>query len=257
MIATVALAFSTREIAAEDAQPNKPDSGMKRRAQTTDEELRKQLQALVETGFDQPAADALYGPLVKRDDNMKNFQADLGPKFFTFLVNKAKRTEQLALPWHTGANSEMGKEAAEELQVLSVKLRAALRKSVKQDDVRPDPEVLRKLLTDDEWATAKALPTLTQMMQGENTPIRLLLVEMLAKIKGKEGASRWPGAPFLTCRRMCARRRSRHSPTDPQRSTRRSSTTVSGTVGLPPPTTPPKPLSRSSEPTLSQSWSNC
>jgi hypothetical protein len=172
-----------------DEKPvKKLDGVMKRRTQTSDEDLRKQLQGVTETGFDQPAAEALYTPIVKAGTQVKNLDADLGPKAFILMANQANRPDMVALPWITGTHSEIGKEAAERLHVLSVNLRAALRKSVKAGDVRPDPDTLRGLLTDDEWTKPEALPTLTQLLQAENTPIRLLLVEMLAKIKGKEAS---------------------------------------------------------------------
>jgi hypothetical protein len=73
-------------------------------------------------------------------------------------------------------------------------------------DTRPDPKHLRQFFVNEEvrpggsggnsqyrtipeqWKRSEAVPTLTQMLQAENTPLRLLLVEMLADIKGKEAS---------------------------------------------------------------------
>jgi hypothetical protein len=161
---------------------------MKRRTQADDEELRKQLQGVTETGFDQTAAATLYAPIVRAGRNVNGLDADLGPKALAALAAQIGRPDLVALPWLTGVNSEIGKEAAERLHVLSTHLRDALRKSVKAGDVRPDPDRLRKALTQDEWTTPQALPALTQLMQAENAPVRALLVEMLAKIKGREAS---------------------------------------------------------------------
>ncbi|MBN9121712.1 MAG: HEAT repeat domain-containing protein [Planctomycetes bacterium] len=161
---------------------------VKRRTQTTDEDLRKQLLLVPEMGFDQPSVDAVYTPIVKAGDKVKNLPPDLGPTAYHRIANAAKRPDMTFLPWITGPNSELGKEKAEDLHALSVKLRAALRKSVKPDDIRPDPDKLRELLADSEWTSPPALPTLTQMMQAENTAVRTLLVELLSKVKGKEAS---------------------------------------------------------------------
>jgi hypothetical protein len=182
------VAFSAREAAAQEKEPGKLESVVKRRTQTTDEDLRKQLQLAPEIGLDQPGADLLYAPITKAGAAVKNLPPDYGPKSYELLTAKIKRPDLLFLPWLRGADSEIGKEKAEELHVLSVKLRDSLRKSVKAGDVRPDPEALRKLLTDDEWGTPAALPTITQMMQAENAAVRMLLIEMLAKIKGKKAS---------------------------------------------------------------------
>jgi hypothetical protein len=165
-----------------------PPAPLKRRGDLTAEDLRKQLQLVQETGLDQVAAATLYAPIKKAGDKLQNLPPDFGARLFAQIALQFQRGDQLALPWHRGSDCEMGKEAAERLHVLSNKLRDSLRKSVPTGDIRPDPDKLRGLLNGREWHTAEAIPTLTQMMQAENTPIRLLLVEMLANIKGKEAS---------------------------------------------------------------------
>jgi HEAT repeats len=170
---------------AQTTDKDPPPFDLKRRGDLTAEDLRKQLQFVQELGLDQGGAANLYAPIKKAGDKVQNLPPDLGPKHFGQMAAQFQRTDQLALPWRIGADCEMGKEAAERLHVLSNKLRDSLRKSVPTGDIRPDPDKLRGLLDGGEWHTAEAIPTLTQMMQAENTPIRLLLVEMLGNIKGK------------------------------------------------------------------------
>jgi hypothetical protein len=164
----------------------KLDVVFKRRTQVSDEELRKQLQSVAETGLNQAGAEALYAPLVRGQAQVKNLDAELGPKALALLATQSNRPDTIALPWIKGTDCEIGKEPAERLHVLSTRLRDALRKAVKADDVRPDPDALRAFLAGDEWATPDALPALTQLLPAENAPVRTLLVELLAGIKGRE-----------------------------------------------------------------------
>ena len=41
----------------------------------------------------------------------------------------------------------------------------------------------------DDWRQEDALPTLVQMLQAENRPVRLLLVELLSAIKGRAASA--------------------------------------------------------------------
>jgi hypothetical protein len=96
-----------------------------------------------------------------------------------------------------GFDCHLGKEAAENLQVLSRKLRVYVSESVPKEgiDTRPDAVVLRtKLLSgaDDargDWKQAEAIPTLVQVLQAEDKPIRLLLVDLLSGLKGRAASA--------------------------------------------------------------------
>lgn len=184
--ACVASAFGVAS--AQELKTEKKEVVVKRRADLSDEDLRKQLQMAPEIGLDQGTLGNMYAPITKAGAELKNLPPDLGPRAFGQITTQLKRPDQFAMPWRAGPDSEMGKEAAERLHVLSTKLRTSLRESVKRGDVRPDPEKLVKMLDDSEWYTPEAIPTITQMMQAENTPIRLLMVDMLAKIKGKQAS---------------------------------------------------------------------
>jgi hypothetical protein len=188
-IGGIALACRGDEIGTLGRFPSPPAVTVKRRADLSDEDLRKQLQAVPEAGLDQGGASVLYAGI--RDGTFltpdgKGPCPDLGPVFLRHLAKETRQADRAALPWRTGPDTEMGKEIAERLHVLSSRLRDALRMAVPPGDIRPDPGKLRPLLTGKEWATPEAVPTLTQMLQAENTPIRLLLVDMLAGIRGKE-----------------------------------------------------------------------
>ncbi len=185
-------------------RPTKPigklEVVMKRRNLATDEDLRKQLQFAPETGFDQMTVQTIYVPLdgmgsnvrggrnVRAGAELRNVDPDLGPKTFATLAVQANRPDMVALPWIRGVDCELGNEHAQRLHVLSTHFRDALRNSVKKGDVRPDPDKLRTLLSDNEWRSPQALPAITQIMQVEHTPVRALMVELLGQMKGREAS---------------------------------------------------------------------
>jgi hypothetical protein len=183
---------------------------IKRRHAFTDEELRKQLLRVPEVGLDQ-AAEALFCsqfPSRRAPGGGKAIEVpsglpfDIGPKFLTQYAAKTKQPQLAGVTWIAGEECQTGKERAETMKALSVQLRAFMRLSTPPMDTRPDPDQVRKFFVNgdarqasnfsqvrtipDQWKRAEAVPTLTQMLQAENTPLRLLLVEMLADIKGKE-----------------------------------------------------------------------
>jgi hypothetical protein len=119
----------------------------------------------------------------------------------------AARTDLAGLPMRMGHDCHLGKEPAENLQVLSRKLRTIVQASIPKDgiDIRPDRTVLRESLIEVkpvgppnaagnggavegrlvDWLTPAAVPALMQLLQAENTPVRTVLVEVLGKIPGK------------------------------------------------------------------------
>jgi outer membrane biosynthesis protein TonB len=191
---------------------------MKRRKETSDEDLRKQLLSVPELGLGQTAAAAVYAPLLelqKVGQFPSSLEPDYGRRFLVEQARLLKRPDLTYLPWRQGADSQLGKESADRLHVLSLNLRASLRASTPQGDIRPDPDRLRALLLGgeaarsaarsgvrgvalsgvndaeikpSEWRQPGAIPALMQLLQHENTPIRLLLVELLSQIEGKEAS---------------------------------------------------------------------
>jgi hypothetical protein len=119
----------------------------------------------------------------------------------------ASRTDLAGLPMQMGPDCLLGKEPAENLQVLSRKLRIVLEASIPKDgiDIRPERTLLKELLTKwkqvdpgkvagkgrtleprlQDWLTPAAVPVLMQLLQAENTPVRMVLVDVLGKIPGK------------------------------------------------------------------------
>lgn len=184
---------------AQDDPPARQDIKLKRRQERSAEDLRKQLLRARELGLGQPTAAMLYAPIKKALENdAKALPAQLGPFFLNQAAARVRRPDLVILPWRGGDDCQIGKEAAERLQVLSVELRRLLRASVPSGDVRPDVTKLRKYLREGdgsgsgikpaEWRTPEALPTLTQMLQAEGTPVRLLLVELLTVVPGRQAS---------------------------------------------------------------------
>lgn len=147
-----------------------------RRHTLTDEELRKQLLAAPALTLDPTAQAGVF--------SNSNGQANRKPVEMT--ANLLKQRPDLAgLAVRMGNDCRLGKEAAENLQVLSRKLRDHLTAVAKNDDPWTGAEQLRRALLETErkrWVQVDALPTLEQMLQVENKPVRLLLVEMLTLI---------------------------------------------------------------------------
>src|SRR5262249_56622783 len=81
---------------------------------------------------------------------------------------------------------------AEVLDFRSHKLREHLAAAVPEGgrELRPDPARLRQLLAASQvdWLKAGSVPAMTQMLQAEDTGIRLLYAETLALIRGREAS---------------------------------------------------------------------
>ena len=193
-----------------------PDAAVvvKRLDDASDEELRKQLLSVPVVGLNQGAAALLYTPLAggaalprarRRGSSAPAVEAEYGPHFLAWLGKQQNRPNMAYFPWQEGVDCQLGKEAAEQLHVLSLHLRTCLRSATPNGDVRPDADRLRTLLIGgrsqpllfpglrttgeikpSEWRQAGAVPALTQLLQAENTPLRLLLIELLSQIDGKE-----------------------------------------------------------------------
>ena len=71
--------------------------------------------------------------------------SELGPRMY--IAMNAKRHDMISLPWRMGLDCQLGKETAEGLHVFSLNLRACMRKAVPANDVRPDADKLKALLT--------------------------------------------------------------------------------------------------------------
>jgi HEAT repeat protein len=139
----------------------------------------------------------------------------------TLLVKR--RAELAGLPLLKEPDCRLGKEPAENLHVLSRRLRAYLQAALPADQIdrRPDPDRLRDLLLGNDpattqtilprsplpsagiprsfpapsgngrlgWREPSAVPALLQLLQAENTPVRKVLVEVLGKISGEQASA--------------------------------------------------------------------
>ena len=192
----------------------------KRLKEATEEELRKQLLAYVpEVGLAQDSATDMYSTLIGTSTQRQPGRGqrtitdngsfvppfDYGPKYFVRLVKSKGLPELGHFPWRRWPDCQLGKELAENLNDFSIGLRACLAGSTPAGHVRPDAEKLQHSLTTrghvrlpsgtpieikpDEWRKPAAIPALVQLLQVENTSIRLVLVELLKQIEGKEASA--------------------------------------------------------------------
>jgi HEAT repeat protein len=168
--------------AGKDEPPGRGKLVVKRLQKLDEEELRKQLLLAPEVSLDAlPGSGAALAQVAAR------MQA-VGLVYPGPVVVTRGRPDLLGLPLRMGFDCHLGKEPAENLQALSRKLRAHLEASLPPGgaDPRPDPDTLeRRLLAHSrEWLTPDAIPALLQLLQGENKPVRLVLIGLLARIDG-------------------------------------------------------------------------
>jgi hypothetical protein len=159
-----------------------PPRRFKRRDRLSADELSKQLLAAPEVDLIADGPQAVQQVVAAT-------RADRGPYTHAILDPLMRRSDLHGLPVVMGYDCQLGKESAHNLQALSRKLRAHLAQARPQDgdDPRLNVEVLRQQLRDghEDWEQEDALPTLVQMLQPEDRPVRLLLVELLGRIKGR------------------------------------------------------------------------
>ncbi len=199
----IAIHSNVLDLAAQEEKKTQEDKQLfKRRDDSSDEELRKQLQLIPEVGFDQAGASYVLTYLQKLTENQPLGKPaatpppDIGLRFYRQFSQQLKRPDLVSLPWRTVAESQLGKEVAEGLHVYSVNLRSCMEQSVPQSDIRPDAGKLKDFMFKEDqfrpkplqWNKPECVPTLAQMLQTENTSLRTMLVEILAKIEGKEAS---------------------------------------------------------------------
>jgi HEAT repeat protein len=174
----------------DEPPPQKPDMkepapkavAFKRYDKSSEEDLRKQLLLVPEVSLDSvPRTSAQLQATAKQ--MAKGDIAFQGP-----VALLSQRPDLQGLPLRMGADCQVGKEPAENLQVLSRKMRVVMESTIPKDgvDLRPDADKLRSALLDDqkkEWLRPEAVPCLLQLLQAENSPVRLIMVECLGQIK--------------------------------------------------------------------------
>jgi HEAT repeat protein len=152
-----------------------------RRRQTLDEEpLRKGLLDVPEVSLDHvPGSTA--GVL----QTVRLWNQNGGPVVDLMGHVARGRADLAGLRFFTGPDCQLGKEPAQTLQALSRKMRVELEACLPGGgDPRPDPDKLRARLLggSGEWLRGEAVPAMLQLLQAENKPVRLVLVDMLGRI---------------------------------------------------------------------------
>jgi HEAT repeat protein len=175
--------------AAAPAKPADPDRRalaaaieIKRFDTSTEEELRKELVAVPELALDR---------LPNTSRQLRALVAELGNRPYPGPAGLlGARVDLQGLPFLQGEECHLGKGPAENLQALSVTLHKQVQECTPKSnsaDLRLDVSRLRGLLSQDakakqQWCSPDAVPTLLQVMQAENAPARLLMVELLSEV---------------------------------------------------------------------------
>jgi hypothetical protein len=156
---------------------------IKRRDKAFADDLAKQLLTTPVVSLDKDNNQAISGRVIVAARQTKDDFPHPAPQPLL------ERSDLTGLPIRMGVDCHLGKEAAESLNVLSQKLRTHLSNARRQNqtDSRINADFLRAALQEDnrvrkgEWEQLEAIPTLVQMLMPEDRPVRLLLVELLAK----------------------------------------------------------------------------
>jgi hypothetical protein len=171
------------------AVPPPPGAGFKRRDLATEEDLQKQLARAPEIGI------GAAGPRLVRQYTYRT-RANLTVTGDADLTAAAVLREVVpavaTLPLRLGSQAQLSPKAAGTLGSLSQKLHDYLDTvaPADADGRRSSPGVLADALRSEkrgkrpEWLRPEALPTLLQLLRHEDTPVRRMLVEMLADIEG-------------------------------------------------------------------------
>lgn len=177
--------------APEPAKPKLPELNFKRLQAKSPDELTRTLVKAPEINLETQRGTSSF--LVTFAEANKNKFPHVAPPLYT------ERADLRGLPMRMGVDCQINKESAQNLHVLSRKLRLYLGQAAGDPtrngraviaDMRPDHTKLRKLLLEGpdgdkgEWTQPDAVPTLVQMLQAESRPLRLLLVDLLDQTVG-------------------------------------------------------------------------
>lgn len=166
----------------------------------SEEELRRGLDDVPEIGLERVAGSTKFMVERAKALSQRNLPFN-GP-----LANlPSGRTDLVGLPMRMGKDCHLGKEEAENLHALSRKLRGAFEQAMMDQpggrafrvlpgappaDPRIDSDRLDAILGGGkDWTSADAIPTMLQMMQAENKPVRKVLVERLAAIPDRRATA--------------------------------------------------------------------
>jgi len=158
----------------------------RRRNKLSDEELRRQLLGVPELKLDRDRGRKLS------DDILATARRGDAESHFTVSLLDA-RADLAGLPLRRGADCQLGKEPAENLQNFSRKLRQALAAAQASGDPEIVADAIRKNLEamtgyhkaeNGRYTNFReaAIPTVMQMLCVENQPVRLMMIDFLDKV---------------------------------------------------------------------------
>jgi HEAT repeat protein len=173
--------------AARDAAPTAPRLVSKRLDTLSEDELRNRLANAPQIGLRRDEMDILIDRYANKFSGGR--PGHLEPK--TLL---GVRPDLKQLPIRRGAYSRISVFDAAELTELSQKLKLYLQLAVPKDmrGRRPDPARLREAMRNEKrggtspWLRPAAVPILFQQLGHEDLPLRMMLVELLSEIPGKD-----------------------------------------------------------------------
>jgi HEAT repeats len=157
----------------------------KRRSRLTDEELRLQLLYAPPVALD--GVPGTSARVISLSAKANRSGVDIVPQL------SARRPDLMGLPMHAGGLARLSAEEALDLKVLSARLRLQIQSSMAGSldgviDPRPDPDNLREKLLNNplqsSWLKPQAIATLRQLLMSEHRNVRMVLVQLLAKING-------------------------------------------------------------------------
>jgi HEAT repeat protein len=167
---------------------------VKHRKKLDEDDLRRQLLWAPEVGLHDDDVPPLLQSYLANLHESATGTTDLNQEP-SFLL--AQRPDLKALPIRRGRASRLDAKAAMELQRLSSELHALLDRLAPKDDDgnHAKPVLLGELMKLETvrntpvWLRPEAIPTLMQILMFEDEPVRLLLVQMLSAIEGREASA--------------------------------------------------------------------
>lgn len=218
-----ALAIEPRMLNPRNLVPPRPrrDAGhiwVTRISNAWPDDLRRELGQFLEVGLNEDACTAFYKEIL--DDGKSgppspkgHLASDCGQNHLAEMARKHQVPHLSMLPWRKGADCELDRSTATNLQNLSRCLRgimtlAAEAERASRADFAWRREMLKsygmsdRRVVDDlkklgsqklivkpaDWRQPRAVPTLVQMLQHESLPIKRQLIELLDAIPGTEAS---------------------------------------------------------------------
>jgi hypothetical protein len=175
------------EVKPADAGPER--LRVKPREIQTEEELRKQLLTVPEESLKAAELPRLVEKYASNYTASRGLNLEPTPLL-------GLRPDFKQLPIIQGDRCRLSPSAAERLTVLSQKMHRYLEGGAPTDAKThaPDPVLLREILRLEnrgkrpEWVRPEAIPVLRQMLSFRDKPLRLMLVELLEEIPGKDSS---------------------------------------------------------------------